>query len=88
MLRDLHLCERDQRLRECRALARGAFQHCGGLIELSGESQVVAQHDSVFRRQLASPFQDAHIGDGEIVPARRRVCDGAGASRLEEGRIL
>ena len=88
MLRHLHLGERDQRLSECRAVARGAFQHRGGVVEPPGESQVVAQHDRVFRRQLARLFQDAHVGDGEIVLAGRRVGDGAGASRHEEGRIL
>ena len=56
VLRDLHLGERDERLRECRALARRVFQDGGGLVELSGESQVVAQHNRVFRRQLARLF--------------------------------
>ncbi len=65
-----------------------AFQHFGGVVELSGESQVVAEHDGVFRRQLARLFQGAHIGDGEIVPARGCVGHGARAPRHEETRIL
>ena len=48
---------------------RGVFEHHGGLSGLAGQTQVVPEHDRVFRRQLPVLFELPEVRDRELVPS-------------------